>query len=81
MKMKQKDRESNSKSPKMSRANVDLHSRDDLDSSTRGDLRQKLASAVNRNDCKAIERVVMADFGSVQAIERDRLPFHGSDCA
>ena len=79
MKMKRKDRESNSKSPKMSRANMDLHSGDDLDSSTRGDLRQKLASAVNRNDCKAGERVVKADFGSVQAIERIRLPIHGSD--
>ena len=81
MKMKRKDRKNNSKSTKVSRSNVGLRLRDELDSSTRGCLRQKLASAVNRNDCKAKEPVAEADFEAVHAIEHARLPNHGTDCA
>ena len=63
------EREGNSKFSKMSRSNVRQRLRDELDSSTRTGLDEKLVSTVNRNDYTAIEAVLEAYFESVQAIE------------
>ncbi len=64
----------------MSRSNLGQRRRDELDSSTRGGLEQKLVSPVNRNDYTANAAVPVGYFESVQAIERTGIPHHNSDC-
>jgi hypothetical protein len=65
-----KDREVNSKVPELSRSNACQREWDELDSSTQGELEQKLAATVNRNDYAAIEAIPEAYFKSVQVIKR-----------
>ena len=65
-----RDREGNSKFPKMSRSNVHQRLWDERDSSSRGGLEQKQVATVNRNDYAAIDAALEAYFRSGQLIER-----------